>query len=381
MDIAREYLTKLDKKVLDQQERLKELEEILRKGFQYPMVELKDILELSGKEKVGDRDVPVLSITMRNGLVDQSDKFNRRIASEDISAYKAVFKNQLVVGFPIDEGVLSFQQKYDIAAVSPAYDIWEIKEGSDVIIGYLEYVLRSDKSREIYKSKMIGAAGRRRSIPKDIFKDIQIPLPPLEVQNEIVDKIGKQMQIIEGAESIEEGWKPEYSKDGCELKKLSDVIELQRGHDLPKYEFKEGDIPVMGSNGIIGYHNISKHEPPGVITGRSGTIGKVHFIETGYWPHNTSLFVKDYKGNNPKFIYYLLQNIDLKSLADNTTAVPSLDRKNAYTLDVHIPPIDIQCQIVEKLDQQMQALDSVRLLKSEAQKRIEEILAGVWGEE
>ena len=227
---------------------------------------------------------------------------------------------------------------------------------------------------------MVSGATGRRSVEVDNFLELQIPLPPLEVQNEIVEKIEKQKQIIDGAERIEKGWKPEYSKDGCELKKLGDVIELQRGYDLPKYEFKEGNIPVMGSNGIIGYHNISKHEAPGVITGRSGTIGKVHLIEIDYWPHNTSLFVKDYKGNNPKFIYYLLQGIDLKSLADNTTAVPSLDRKNAYTLDVYLPSLETQRQIVEKLDRQMQALEGVRLLKSEAEKRIEEILAGVWGE-
>jgi len=168
--------------------------------------------------------------------------------------------------------------------------------------------------------------------------DWQIPLPPLEIQNDIVrKKLEKQKQIIEGAEKIEGNWKPMYPTDNCAHKKLGDVIELQRGYDLPKYKFQTGNVPVMGSNGVIGYHNIVKYVAPGVITGRSGTIGKVHFIETDYWPHNTSLFVKNFKGNEPKFIYYLLQSINLKDLADNTTAVPSLDRKNAYLLDVLIP--------------------------------------------
>jgi len=75
---------------------------------------------------------------------------------------------------------------------------------------------------------------------------------------------------------------------------LGDVITLQRGYDLPKTQFKKGSVPVVGSNGIIGYHNVEKEKGPGVVTGRSGTIGKVHFIDyESYWPHNTALFVRD----------------------------------------------------------------------------------------
>jgi restriction endonuclease S subunit len=267
----------------------------------------------------------------------------------------------------------------DGAVVSQDFPVFEIQRDK-IIPFYLETIVQAEKFYGQIDSLVSGATGRRRT-DVDSFLALQIPLPPLEVQNDIADKIRKQRQIIEGAERIEENWKPEYEKTECELKKLGDVIELQRGYDLPQYEFKDGQIPVMGSNGIIGYHNVPKHESPGVITGRSGTIGKVHYIEKPYWPHNTSLFVKDFKGNNPRFIYYLLQSIDLKGLADNTTAVPSLDRKNAYLKDVYLPSPKIQIQIVEKLDQQMQALESVRFLKSEAEKRIEEILAEVWREE
>jgi len=177
-------------------------------------------------------------------------------------------------------------------------------------------------------------------------------------------------------------WQVKYSNENCIQKSLGDVIELQRGHDLPISQFIEGKYPVVGSNGIIGYHNEFKYKANGVVTGRSGTIGKVHFIEKDYWPHNTSLFVKDFKGNDPKFIFYLLQTIDLKSLAENNTAVPSLDRKNAYKLIVEIPvDIAIQHRIVTELDSQMQILEGLKKMKTEAQSKINQILADVWGVE
>ena len=87
---------------------------------------------------------------------------------------------------------------------------------------------------------------------------------------------------------------------------FKDFITLQRGYDLPRAQMTEGPYPVVGSNSIIGYHNEFKKEPPGIITGRSGTLGEVQFIDTEYWPHNTSLWVKDFKNNHPRYVYYNL---------------------------------------------------------------------------
>jgi type I restriction enzyme S subunit len=70
--------------------------------------------------------------------------------------------------------------------------------------------------------------------------------------------------------------------------KFKDFIQLQRGFDLPKSIMQEGEVPVLGSNCIIGYHNEAKVEPPGVVTGRSGTLGLVQYTELPYWPHNTA---------------------------------------------------------------------------------------------
>jgi type I restriction enzyme, S subunit len=93
---------------------------------------------------------------------------------------------------------------------------------------------------------------------------------------------------------------PEFRGAKWVQKKLEDVAPLQRGFDLPSDLIRLGDIPIVYSNGIQKYHEVGMATAPGLVTGRSGTIGKLHFIEHGeYWPHNTSLWVTDFKGNNP----------------------------------------------------------------------------------
>jgi len=174
----------------------------------YRPVRLGDLFELSGREKIGEFiDAPIMSITMNQGLIDQNEKFKKRIASSDISKYKKVYKNELVVGFPIDEGVLGFQYKYPYAAVSPAYTIWKLKR-HDIDLIFLEMLLRSSQMREIYKSKMQGAVDRRRSIPKDVFLEIKIPIPPMEEQKKIVnnqEKIKQEELIIKDLEQKIDG--------------------------------------------------------------------------------------------------------------------------------------------------------------------------------
>ena len=85
--------------------------------------------------------------------------------------------------------------------------------------------------------------------------------------------------------------------------KLGEILELQRGYDLPSSQQKAGNVLVAGSNGIIGYHNEIRGNHPCITVGRSGSVGKVHYYEQPTWAHNTALFVKDFKGNNPPVSY------------------------------------------------------------------------------
>ena len=90
--------------------------------------------------------------------------------------------------------------------------------------------------------------------------------------------------------------------DNWKTYKLGDIATLQRGFDLPTQDRINGNIPIIAASGIGGYHNVSKVKGPGVVTGRSGTIGKVMFEKGDFWPLNTSLWVKDFHKNDPKFI-------------------------------------------------------------------------------
>lgn len=119
-------------------------------------------------------------------------------------------------------------------------------------------------------------------------------------------------------------------------KPLGNIIALQRGHDLPSQDRKEGDIPIMGSSGITGYHNEAKLSGPGVIVGRSGnSMGEVSFIDEDYWPLNTCLYVTDFKGNDERYIYYLLQTINFDQF-NSGSAQKSLNRNAVYPYEVYI---------------------------------------------
>jgi type I restriction enzyme, S subunit len=114
---------------------------------------------------------------------------------------------------------------------------------------------------------------------------------------------------------------------------LSEFITLQRGFDLPSSQRKEGEIPVVASTGIAGYHNEHKVEGPGVVIGRSGSIGGGQYIEGDFWPLNTTLWVKDFKGSNPRFAYYLLRSIDFGRF-NAGAGVPTLNRNHIASLRI-----------------------------------------------
>ena len=130
--------------------------------------------------------------------------------------------------------------------------------------------------------------------------------------------------------------------------KLGDVITLRRGHDLPERKRVAGPVPVISSSGITGCHIEAKADPPGVVTGRYGTIGEVFFIEEPYWPLNTALYVIDFKGNDPRFVGYLLRNT-LRNYKTEKAAVPGVDRNVLHTLKVRVPDVDEQAVIADIL--------------------------------
>ena len=119
-------------------------------------------------------------------------------------------------------------------------------------------------------------------------------------------------------------------------KKFEEIITLQRGFDLPEHSRTKGAFPLFAASGFADKIDVFKVRGPGVITGRSGTIGKVFYSEEDFWPLNTTLFVKDFHGNNPKYISYWLSRFYLAKYA-NGASVPTLNRNelNGLECDVH----------------------------------------------
>lgn len=127
-----------------------------------------------------------------------------------------------------------------------------------------------------------------------------------------------------------------------------DFAPLQRGFDLPVSTIVNGDFPVVFSNGILKHHHEYKAVAPGVVTGRSGTIGSVTYVEENYWPHNTSLWVTDFKNNVPKFVYYFYINFDLERFGTGS-GVPTLNRNDVHRQKVLIPSFPEQTKIADFL--------------------------------
>ena len=162
----------------------------------YNYVELGSLITPSKTVRCGDGVYPVLSMTMHNGLVFQDEKFKKVIASKDTSDYKVVYRNQLVISFPIDEGVLAAQRITDAGIVSPAYGIWDINQ-SKILPEFLEYALRCDRAIQYYKAKLRGSTARRRTIPTPTLLAFMVPLPCLEEQKMVIDRIHRARLVIE----------------------------------------------------------------------------------------------------------------------------------------------------------------------------------------
>lgn len=155
---------------------------------------------------------------------------------------------------------------------------------------------------------------------------------------------------------------------------LGDLIELKRGYDLPKSKRCHGNIPIVSSAGISDFHSDSKVQAPGVVTGRYGTIGEVFYIKENFWPLNTTLYVKDFKGNFPEFVYYLLKTFDFHKYSDKA-AVPGVNRNHLHMEMVRVPN-DYDCQ--KKIASYLSKLDKKISLNTDINNTLEQMAQAIF---
>lgn len=168
-----------------------------------------------------------------------------------------------------------------------------------------------------------------------------------------------------------------------EVRQLGRFITLQRGFDITKEHQVEGNVQVVSSGGVFSYHNQSTSLGPGVIIGRKGSVGTVHFVEGAYWAHDTTLWVKEFNDNYPKFIYYVLLNLDLKRF-DTGSANPTINRNIIHPEIVAFPPTCEQFSISSYLDHKLEQnkkliehyLQEISLLREYRTHLIADIVTG-----
>ena len=237
--------------------------------------------------------------------------------------------------------------------------------------------------------------------------DYEFALPPLPIQrriasilsayDELIENSQRRIKILEAmARSLYREWFVHFRfpghesvprvpsplgdiPQGWEVGRLDDVLVLQRGFDLPKADRVEGSIPIYAATGVAGFHNEAKVKAPGVVTGRSGTIGEVMYVQEDFWPLNTALWVKAFPRSEPLYAFYLLSSIELKKF-NSGAAVPTLNRNDIHSLEIVIPPSNLQQEFQEvastMLKQSRTLADQIQNLRRTRDLLLPRLLSG-----
>lgn len=309
---------------------------------------------------------------MKKQLKDVCEGFTKNIAQKDLSENNGKY--------PIF-GASGIIKTIDFYISDKPY-IGIVKDGSGVgrtnkypakssLLGTMQYILPNqgiDLDYLMYGIRFLhlGENYSGAAIPHiyfKVYKNRTLDFPELAEQkhrsivlNKIQDAINvKEKQLFEleniiQSEFVEMFGNPIYNSKNFPTKKVIDVVTMQRGYDLPVQDRdSKGKIPVFGSNGILGNHNLAKMDK-GIITGRSGTIGEVYMCETPFWPLNTTLFSNDTHGNNICYLKFLLEFFDLKRFKSGV-GVPTLNRNEFHDEQIIDVPLDLQNQFAAFVQQ------------------------------
>ena len=405
MDIAREYLNSLDKKELKNSE-LQKLEEILRKGFQYPNVSLSEILECYQNKITIDKNTDYKQITISNtGEIKlRETKLGSDIGTKSQVLVDLSQGNLLIYSrLGLHTGAIGLiPEDLDGAVVTVDMPVFRFKS-AEVNSKYVALVVQSQKFIDkVIEQNPTGAAQTR--FHEDKFLQLQIPLPPLEIQNEIVSKIEKQKHVVDGAEKIVGAFTISYPTidEKAKLKDITTTIGTGSTPSRNIKEYFEGSVNWILTTEVNETEISDSAEkltekavkdsglkiyPAGTILmamyGQGQTRGRTAFTKIpAAITQNCAGIVINSEKADPYFVWYYLRSIyeHIRGQDYSGGGVPHLNLEIVKNIEVPLPSLEIQRKVVEKLNRQMTALESVRLLESEAEKQIAEVLAGVWGD-
>ena len=363
-------------------------------------VNLGELISPAKVRRCNDDEYPVLSMTMHDGIVLQSERFKKSLASLDQSNYKVVSRGQLVVGFPIDEGVIYVQNAADEGIMSPAYGVWDI-HAEKVLPEYLECCLHSPQSMSYYMSKLKGTTARRRSITTEDLLSLPISLPDkseqrrrLSLLSSCKDTISKsEQQLAKLDELVKSRFVEMFIGKGYPTKTV-DEVSLTKGEygaqsasveydpTRPRY-VRITDINDDGTlnDDVVASINPADDEQYKLVYGdfmfaRMGaTVGKTYaFIEGN---QIFAGYLIRYRLNreiiNPRYLFWytrLDEYWNWVKLNQSGAAQPGINAKKYGSLQIPLPPIDEQEQFatfVEQTDKSKlavkQSLEKLETLK------------------
>lgn len=277
------------------------------------------------------------------------------VIGTDLSKYKLITKGKFACN-PMHVGrderlPVALYDEEEPAIVSPAYFMFEVIDNSILNKDYLMMWFRRPEFDRICWLHTDGSV--RGGITWDDICRLELPIPPIEKQLEIVnsykaitERIALKQKINDNLDDTAQTLYQKYfesnsDKSSWKQGTVGDVLQLQRGHDLPRTEMTGGKYPVAGSTGTIGYHDEFTAEAPVIVMGRSGNIGNPRLYLCNCWTHNTSLYVKQIYEAEPLWVFYLLKNLNYDGFVGGS-AVPTLNRNDVHAYGIAIPPLELQ---------------------------------------
>ena len=313
-----------------------------------------------------DDGIPVLNGSNLDGVALKEDTFRYVTEEKANSLGKAnAHKDDVVITHRGTLGQIVFipqDSLYDRYVISQSQ--FRVKCNDRILPEYLVYYFhtRIGQHKLLSNASQVGVPALARA--STTFQTIEIDLPDLESQQKIVSlletiryKISLNQQINKNLEEQAQAIYKEFcTHDENWLNgTVGDVVILQRGYDLPKNKMVKGPYPVAGSTGTIFFHNQYMVESPCIVLGRSGNIGKPRLYLEPCWPHNTSLFSREFKNSNSLWVYFLLHHLDYSAFQGGS-AVPTLNRNHIHSYQIKIPPINEQESFARTIEPMIKTL-------------------------
>ena len=246
-----------------------------------------------------------------------------------------------------------------------------------------EYIFAYHKTTSYWKQvDALTTTLAQPNLNAESMKQIKIPLPPLEVQQQIVDECeavdgetDQARHTITDAKQQIKGKVQSVINAGYEMKNIDGILTLEYGISLPEKKRMAGDFPVYGSNGVVGSHNEFSVQAPCIIVGRKGSAGEINWSDKNCTPIDTTFYVKllDETTTDLKFTYHMLKSLNLPSLKVGS-GPGGINRNNVYGLQIPMPPLNVQQQLVVEVEQLEEEITQAQTIIDNATDRQNAIL-------